>query len=356
MAFLDQQKQVKKYDKSRMLPTIDDFYLQGQQVLQDASLIAVPKHYRQVQNLIISGMGGSALAGHIVKVLFKDELKIPVEIINSYTFPRYLNYQTLYLLSSFSGSTEEPLSTALPARKRRAKIMGITTGSKLASFLKRNNYPAYIFQPKYNYCRQPRLALGYSLTAHLVLLQKAGVIKLPTKNLKSVFDRLPRYNQKWQQTTRQKNNQAKKVAADLAGKSPVVVASDFLLGNAHVLANQLNENSKTFASYFAIPELNHHLLEGLMFPKSSIKKLHFLFLESPNYTPRIKKRYQVTKKVLNRQKIKHSTFRLPEVSKLEQIYALLIFGSYLSFYLAVLNRIDPSPIPQVDYLKKQLAK
>ena len=135
-----------------------------------------------------------------------------------------------------------------------------------------------------------------------------------------------------------------------------MIASGFLSGNAHVLANQINENAKTFANYFIISELNHHLLEGLKFPNNNSKNLHFFFFESDLYHPRNQKRYAITKDTLNKFKISHFSYHLTGKTELEQSFEALLFGTYVAFYLAILNSIDPSSIPWVDYFKEELGK
>jgi len=356
ISILDNHKKIKKYDRSRVLETIEDFSLQAQQAWREVKKIKIPKNYRKAEKIVINGMGGSGLSGHIIRELFKEDLRVPLFVMNSYSLPWYLDRHTLYLASSYSGSTEEPLSTLKTAAWRKAKIMGITTGSKLASFLKRNKqYPGYIINQKFNYCKQPRLGLPYSLVGHLGLLRKAGFLKISEQEMKQVFELLPKLNTKWSGRIKQKNNLAKQIASSLQNKIPIIVASQFLLGNAHVMTNQINENSKNFANYFAIPELNHHLLEGLSFPKTLRSQLYFIFIESSLYPPRILARYRVTQHILDKKKIKYVRVKAQSQEKLEQVFEILTLGSYFSFYLAVLNKVDPSLIPFVDLFKERLA-
>ncbi|MBU1149277.1 hypothetical protein KKI23_04265 [Patescibacteria group bacterium] len=356
MTTLDDNKLIKKYDRFRMLETIEDFSWQCQQTWKEVKKVKLPKNYRKVKNVVINGMGGSGLPGHMIKELFKEDLRIPLEVINSYSLPWYLNRQTLYLLSSYSGSTEEPISTGKMAAWRQAKILGITTGSKLASFLRRHNYPGYVFNPKYNYCKQPRLGLVYSLTAHLGLLRKLGLLKISDAKMKMVCHNLAKYQKKWGVGVKQKNNQAKQLAKDLSLRLPIIIGSEFLSGNIHTISNQLNENSKTYANYYQIPELNHHLLEGLSNPKINKQLFHFVFIESNLYLPRVQARYRATQKMLKKLGFRFTKIKAVGEDKLDQVFSVLTFGSYLSFYLAVLNKVDPSPIPWVDFFKKELAK
>ena len=137
---------------------------------------------------------------------------------------------------------------------------------------------------------------------------------------------------------------------------PVIVASEFLNGNGHIFANQINETAKQFVARFSIPELNHHLMEGLAFPVALKKILYFVFLESPLYSKRIKQRFEITKKVLAKNKIKFVANKINAKTVAGATIEALVFGSYASFYLALLNKVNPAQVPWVDYFKKELDK
>lgn len=136
---------------------------------------------------------------------------------------------------------------------------------------------------------------------------------------------------------------------------PVLLSSNDFLGNLHVLANQLQENAKNFAAYYALPEMNHHLIEGLSHP-DLLKKFLFIFLPSNLLPSRLKKRFKITKNILGKKNLKSINVDLKGKDFLSQSFYLLTLGSFVSFYLAVLNQKDPQKIPLVDYFKKQLSK
>ena len=152
------------------------------------------------------------------------------------------------------------------------------------------------------------------------------------------------------------NNVAKNFSKKLINKLPVIVSSDHLKGVTHAFKNQLNENSKTFSVLFDIPELNHHLMEGLAHPKKGREILQFVFFESVNYRSEIRKRYKVTQDVIQANGYPYNTYSSKTKDKLEEIFEILIFGSFVSFYLAYLNNEDVSEIPWVDYFKAKLQK
>jgi len=356
MATLDNINKIKGLDKQNMLGSIESLGLQCRQAWDDVKKVKIPKNYKNINKILINGMGGSGLGGHIINSLFREELKVPLQVINSYRLPAYVDKKTLYIISSYSGTTEEPISTFLQARKKGAKIMVICSGGKLEKIAKKYNLPGYIFTPRFNPCGQPRMGLGYSIIGQVALLKKCGWLNISEQEFNEAVNSIVFLHKKFGVKKSIKNNESKKTAQKLLNKIPIIVGAGHLSGGAHVIANQINENSKVFSNYHLISELNHHLMEGMRFPRANPKNLFFFFIESDLYLPRIKKRFLVTKKILNKYKIPFKVHKVDGRSKLSQVFSTLLFGSYMNFYLAIQYNIDPSPIPWVDFFKKELAK
>ena len=351
---LDNLKLIKSIDKSNMLGSIGILDKQIEQTWQEVNKLKLPASYKKVKKVIINGMGGSAIGGHILRALFYDKLKVPVGIINSYRIPECLDKETLYIVSSYSGSTEEPLEEIDKAKKRGAKIVGIAIGGKLEKICRTRNLPCFIFNPKYNPCNEPRMGLGYLVIGQIGIFHKCGLINLSPGEIKGIISSVRQASEKYNAAVPTQKNLAKQFAEKIYGKTPVSVASEFLSGNIHTFANQINENSKNFSAYHLISELNHHLMEGLKFPKTNQTNLIFIFINSNLYHPRNQKRYAVTKEIVTKNKIQSIDFKPAGKTKLEQSFEVLSFGEHVSFYLAILNGINPSPIPYVDYFKKKL--
>lgn len=339
-----------------MLQSIESLGLQCQQAWEEAGKIAIPRRYRTVKHILINGMGGSGLAGHVIESLYGDKMRVPFKVINSYTLPGFVNQETLYVLSSYSGTTEEVLATFKAARRRRAKLLIICAGGRLATLARRHRLPAYVFEPRFNPCNQPRMGLGYMLAGTLGLLAKAGLLAMNEGEVKGAIRQILSGHRLYGARVPFKRNKAKQLARAWQGRAPVTVAAGHLSGNAHILANQINENSKNFSNYLLISEMNHHLLEGLRFPKLNRHFLSFLFIESGRYLPRIQRRFAITKKILKWNRMAVWQYRAHSSSKLSQVVEVLLFGSYVNFYLAMLNGIDPSPIPFVGQFKKELGR
>lgn len=315
---------------------------------KESSKTIVPEHYKTAKTIVLFGMGGSALGMDIIQGVFSDVLTKPVLVVNGYTVPQYVDKDTLVILSSYSGTTEEVLTVAREIGNRTDKVLTITTGGDLQTLAEKNNWPLYTINPEYNPCGQPRIAVGYAVIGLIGLLHTAGLVEMSDQVIDDVAHYLEGNHTLLE-------DESLRVLSELTGKAPLFIGSEFLNGNMHVVANQTNENGKNFATYFALPELNHHLLEGLSFPAVNKDYLHFVFVESNLYNSRIQKRYVITKEILEKQHITYSTFVPTASTKLQQSFEVLQWGSYLSFYIAMYNQLDPSPIPWVDHLKNALA-
>jgi hypothetical protein len=226
--------------------------------------------------------------------------------------------------------------------------------------------------PATNPSGQPRFAVGAALFALLGLLEKAGVLDASSAwatagngagpdtaggpgGLERALASLDGSRDRYGAASARAANPAKETAHNLEGRAALIVASAHLAGNARALANQLNETAKSFAVPFEIPELNHHLMEGLLFPASNRGALLFLFLESAAYGPRLRARYAATREVVARQAVAERTIAPGGDTPLAEALDALAFGSYLAFYLALRNGQDPAAIPWVDHFKARLA-
>jgi len=353
---LDNVEEIAKLDKGNVYASIQAIIKQAEQAWNEVEAIPIPNSYHNFENIVLSGMGGSALGGRVLHSLFLPNLTIPFEITTNYSLPGYVSDRSLVILSSYSGNTAETISSFHEALNKGGCVFVITTGGKLASLAQENKLPAYLYNPHENPSQQPRMALGYSITALIALFVKLGLIQLNKTDFKVILSSMDRLMAGFEARCPEADNLAKRLAHRMKNKIPVLVASSHLLGIAHAFKNQINENSKTFALLFDIPELNHHLMEGLKYPSEARALYQFIFLESASYKAEILKRYQITQDVISKNSVSFEKYRLETTSKVEQVYEILLLGSFVSFYLAMLYGIDPSPIPWVDYFKKELDK
>lgn len=343
-------------DTEKAIKSIEQLGSQIQQIWELSQAVKFNDSYQEIDKVVVSGMGGSIIGTHVIQTVFKDELRVPIIALSDYSLPEYVNAKTLFIASSYSGNTEETLSSVLDAQKKKAKIAGICSGAKLGEFLTKNNYPALIFQPKYNPNQSPRMGLGYSIFGQTALLSKLGVLSVSEENYKEVMNVVANAQLKLSRHVETEENQAKLLAYNLVNRIPIITATEHLEGVAHVFANQIHENAKNFAEFRVIPEINHHLMEGLQFPKSNDGNLIFLTIGSSLYLENNQKRINLTEQVIKKHQIEVINHKLQSKTKLTQAFELLILASYTSYYLALLNNQNPTPNPWVDWFKDQLVK
>ncbi len=353
---LDNLEEIKKFDEENVYDSIVEFPKQCLDAWDVNQNLKVPDSYKDVNKIVMTGMGGSGLGARVIESVFANKLKCPLVRVNDYDLPDWVDHKTLVVCSSFSGTTEETVENAKQAQEKGAKWMAIGTGGTLIDFAKEHNAPYYQISPVYNPSKQPRMAVGYSMIGQLIMASKTGIIEIS----KSEVDDLVKVANEVQVDINinvpTDKNIAKQLAKQLQGKQVVFVAARHLSAAAHVAKNQMNENAKNFSSIFEIPELNHHLMEGLRFPDKNKNDLFFLFFQSDIYPERIRQRVDITKNVVEKNSISHSAWKAKSTNSLSQAFELIQFCAFVNFYLAMLNGIDPAPIPWVDYFKEQLGQ
>ncbi len=352
---LDSREEIAKLDESNVLGSIEALADQVRHAWETTQALEFELD-DDIDNVVIAGMGGSALGPDVFKHLFVDRLEVPFEIYNGYDLPAYVDDETLVVLSSYSGTTEEVLSCATQAKEAGAQVMVIAAGGKLAEIAEQENYPIYRIDPVHNPSNQPRMAIGYAIAGLIGLLVKAGLVTISQTEIEEVINTIIATSEKLSPETSQEENKAKLLAFSTIERRPILVASEFLVGAVHTATNQFNENAKIFADYKVVPELNHHLMEGLQFPKSNDGSHFFIFFRSNLYQPRNQKRIKLTQEVVEKNDIETMYIELRSPSKLTQAFEVIALMAYTNFYVAMLEGINPAPIPFVDWFKDELGK
>ena len=353
---LDQDDTYLKLDSQNIYESVLGLRDQLAQAWLEASTQAVNQGCQLSKNIVIAGMGGSALGGRIIRSLDQYILNVPLEVVTNYRLPSYVNQDTLVVLVSYSGGTEEIVSCLYDAQKRSAKVFVVASGGKLADLATKNSFDRYIFTPKFNPSNQPRMGLGYSIAAILAILSRCHFINFAKKDVEEIDGLLDTLTPTFSKEKKLELNPAKSLAVKLKNKGIILISANHLVGVTHAIKNMFNENSKTFAAHFDLPELNHHFLEGLTFPQSVRDSLHFILINSSLYPQIIQNRLRITKQLIEKSGYLTTTVKAEASNPTLQAFETLYFGEFLSFYLALVNQVDPGPIPSVDYLKTQLEK
>ena len=337
-----------KIDKDNVLGSIEALPDQCLHAWEDAGKIEIPEEYKRVNTVVMCGMGGSGLGARVIESVYADEIKIPLVRINDYNLPKFVDKNTLVICSSYSGETEETISNAKQAIDAGAKWMAIGTGNTLIKMAQEYGVPYYQINPKYNPSNQPRMAIGYSVVGQLVLASKVGIINFQKEDIDLMVETM--------HDVRDKIGETKKLAKMMKDKIIFFLAARHLVGAAHTINNQLNENTKNFSADFVIPELNHHLMEGLKYPSKNSSNLFAFLINSSLYPERIRQRFEITEDVIWKNKIESYSFEAKAETKLAQVFELVQFGAYVNFYLAMLYGQNPGPLPWVDYFKTKLGQ
>ncbi len=349
---LDDAKVFQQYDPEDMLARIHEVPWQCEQAWQAAMNFNLPADYSKVDKVVILGMGGSAIGGDLVRSLVTTEAKLPIVICRDYDLPASVDARTLVIASSYSGNTEETLSAFEQALRIDSKRLAITTGGKLRTMAEKSNIPVFIL----TYKAQPRAALGFSFLPTLCFLQKLGCISDKSQDVMETGRVLRELASRINEEIPLSRNPAKQMAQSLCGCLPVIYGAGIAAEVAHRWKTQINENSKAWAFYEVLPELNHNATVGYEFPEELVSKIKVIMLRSPYFHKRVQLRYRITCELLDRARVRYEFVDAEGSSALSQMMSLVLWGDYVSYYLAILYRINPSPVKVIDYLKEQLTK
>lgn len=302
-----------------------------------------------IHDVVLAGMGGSALAADIMKVC--PALNIPFEVTRDYKLPRYVGSNTLFVASSYSGNTEETISALHEAQTRGARIVVIAAGGKLQEIAAEKNYPFFKIPSGY----QPRMAVYYNYAALTQLLESCGLIaKGSVEDLHKTANWLKTQFENWQPTVPTKQNHAKQIAQEIMGKSAVVYAGPELAPAAYKWKINFNENAKNVAWCNQLPEFNHNEFLGWT-SHPTHKPYAVIDLRSDLYVAQVTKRFEVSAKLLSGRRPEPLVVEAQGVTQLEQLFWTIYLGDFVSIYLALLNGINPSPVDLIEKLKKELA-
>ena len=349
---LDDPQVFKQYDPEGMLTHLHEMPRQCQRAWQMAMNFTLPQDYSQINKVIILGMGGSAIGGDLVSSLVASEAKLPILVHRDYNLPAFVDAKTLVIASSYSGMTEETLSSFEQALETESRKLVITTGGKLKIMAEERNVPVFSF----DYKSQPRAALPFSFLPILGFLQKLGFVNDKSADVTETVQVLQQLSQKINEGVVLSHNPAKQLANRLYGHLPVIYGGGILAEVAHRWKTQLNENSKAWAFYEVFPELNHNAVEGYQFSPELASRIVVVLLRSAYLATRIQLRYRVTCQLLEQAKVDYQIVDGEGASPLSQMMSLVLFGDYVSYYLAILYKIDPTPVEAIDYLKEQVGK
>lgn len=337
---------VKKYDTQNQFQVLKDTYKQIEYTLNN-SYPELKFSNNDFNKIIISGLGGSAISGDLLKNFLKDELNIPVVVNRNYFLPSFADERTLLITSSYSGNTEETISSFNDGLKRGCKIISISTGGELEKLSSEHLIPFIKLQKGF----QPRYALGLSFFTLLKVFEKLKCIQDQSK----IVEKIISLWRKRADDYSSEENLAISVAQQLIGFIPVIYsASDYTNSVGYRFKSQLNENSKVHSFHHEFPEMNHNEIIGWETHQQKTLHTKVIYLLDETYHPQIKKRFQIVSEFIKKSEVEIISLESQEKDFKVRIMDLIFLVDWISFYSGVLRGFDPSEIDYINLLKSKL--
>lgn len=308
--------------------------------------------YSKIQNVVIAGMGGSAIGGDVMSALESRNIDIPIVVHRGYFLPNWVNKKTLVLCSSYSGNTEETIQALDDAVKKNAQICGITTGGKIGVKIKELGHDLILIPPGL----QPRAALAFSFIPMIKVLEKIGVMVPDIDNwLNPTINSLKEVRGLYSRDD--KKNPVYNLSKRIYKKIPIIYADTSSLGVvATRLKGQICENSKMLAYHNELPELNHNEIVGWENNSKIFKQLHLIWLKDISDNNRTKIRQEITRDILSEVGIKQDSIQVKGNTFQERFLHMVHYGDWLSFWCAIHHESDPSPVIKISRLKDELSE
>jgi glucose/mannose-6-phosphate isomerase len=340
-------------DVQNMIPLTHEFPEQCRKGLNIAMQFNPPTPRLPIQNVVVTGLGGSAVGGDLLRVLVEDNGEVPLVVNRDYQMPAFVNDRTFVIAASYSGNTEETLSAFEDAQDRGALLACVTSGGELAQRAAHYGTPV-AFIPR---GQPPRSAMGYLFIPMLMAAHKVGVIRRdPTGDLQNAIALLEKAREQWNADVPFEKNPAKQLAAKLYGKLPIVYGSQaYSTVVAFRWKTQLNENTKIHAYSNGYPEMNHNEILGWVLAKQQVPNLAVVLLRDQMERPKIVARVETTRRLFARAADVHEVFAEGQSLLARMLHAIYL-GDWVSCYLALLYGVNPTDISYINLLKAVLEK
>jgi glucose/mannose-6-phosphate isomerase len=355
-------------DKANMIELLEEFPQKMRDALRLGEEFSVPTNFlpaptlnsvsaptsaRNFKNIVVLGMGGSAIGGDLLSDYLANELSIPIVVIRGYDIPKFVNEDSLVFAVSYSGNTEETISALKKCLDAKARVIALTSGGKFAALARENNFPVI----KVPAGIQPRAAISYLFFPILKALERLGLIKERSGEIEETYNILQELSREYGAKSPSENNLAKKVALRLYQHLPLVYGSEGLLeAVAMRWKTQINENSKWPCFWNVFPELDHNEIVGYEIENNINRQVKIIYLQDKEGLLRVEQRRKITRKIIEDKVAEFIVCPTKGKGKMARMFSLIYLGDLVSYYLAILNQADPSPVACIEDLKKELDK
>ncbi|MFN8388199.1 MAG: bifunctional phosphoglucose/phosphomannose isomerase [Anaerolineales bacterium] len=348
---LDDLERFKQLDTLNMLGEIDNLPDQLASAYQLGMKHALPD-WKDFKQVVIAGMGGSAIGADLLASYCASLAPLPVSVHRDYSLPLFARgSETLVICSSHSGNTEETLDAFESARKSECRIVVVCTGGELAKRAKDNNIPLWTF----DHAGQPRAAVGFSFGLLLAMFQRLGFLPDQSKEMEDAVASMKRTQQHLKADVPAVKNPAKRYAGQLMGRWVTFMGSGLLSVVARRWKGQINEVAKAGANFEFLPEADHNTLAGTMNPQETLNAHTMtLFLRAPSDHPRNRLRSDLTRKAFMLEGMNTDYVDARGDTPLAHMWTSILFGDYMSYYLAMGYGVDPTPIQALVEFKEAM--
>lgn len=353
MVNLDDVLVLEERDPGGMLAAVESFPRQCSEALRmGRELLDLPSG-EGVSRIAYLGMGGSAIGGDILRVLIEEATGLTVSVHRSYRLPALLGPDTLAVVASYSGNTEETLSAFGDAVYLGCRMLVLTSGGELLERARGYRFSSVVLPPGL----QPRAALGYLFLPAAAVIERMGLMQGFIRVAYEAVEYLEEKALEWGRLTSVNRNFAKQLARRLKGKVPVIYGTENLLGvAAYRWKCQFNENSKVPAFYHVLPEMNHNEIVGWHKLDEFTRRVEVIFLLEEDAHPRLAKRVEITAEILRDRVGGVTVLRVGGRTRTEKLLGAIQLGDFVSTYLAILNGVDPTPVESIALLKERMAQ
>lgn len=348
---LDNQEAISRIDTQDMLAALWNLPDQCSEAWEIGNYVDLPAEVK-FDKIVVTGLGGSAIGGDLLRVFSANRLAVPVFVNRHYSLPLFVDERTLVFAVSYSGNTEETLSAYEIASKKKSAIIVLTAGGKLKNMAQADKVPVATVPGGIS----PRAATGYLFLPMLAVLERMDLVKGVSEEVAELVQQLRLLRDQLGPQVELSGNLSKQLATRLYGHIPVIWGSS---GTTEVVAQrwkgQFNENTKTPAYWNVFPELNHNEIVGFETPAEILKNLFLIILRSKDDHARVQKRIEITHQEIGEKVAGVEQIHSAGDTTLSRMYSLIYTGDYTSIYLALLYGINPGPVRVIDRLKGALA-
>lgn len=300
--------------------------------------------------VILAGMGGSAIGADLVAAYAGPLLPVPLIVWRGYDLPACAGPETLVVLSSHSGNTEETLSAFDAGRRAGVRLLSITTGGELARQSDQAGVPVWRFEHR----GQPRAAVGFSFALILAGLHRLGLAPEAGAEIRGAAQAMREQQRTLQAESPVPHNPAKRMAGQLLDRLPLIIGGGLLAPVARRWRTQIAELAKSVAQFEELPEADHNMVAGVGHPESLITRTMAVFLRASLDLPRLAARVEATRQVLMVEGFNTDVIEAAGTTRLAQQWTCLHYGDFVAYYLAMAYGVDPTPVAAIEDLKARL--